>query len=98
MSLQRAYVNCMRCHGLVQPYIKVSNLLDKDCIKRDDHIYKARNETMGALEEALVHEEIDSVLANGINEILAICADCDFKKAYVAKWAKPQYTKDSEQD
>ena len=98
MSLQRAYVNCMRCYELAQPYIKASKILDKGCILRNNNIYQARNDTLGALEDALASddEEITPIIREGIRAIRNSCALCDYQKAYVAYWAKRQFMPEEE--
>lgn len=98
MLLQQAHLNCKRCYELAQPYIRASKIMDRECIERNNYIYQARNDTMDALREDLKHEEVDSELAKEIREIAATCADCDFKKAHVAEWAKPIYMKELEQE
>ncbi len=102
MLLQQAYMNCKRCYALANhKHMEFEGQSDKD-IERiyicDDQMHEARNKTLEVLNDALMEEDIDSELAKEIKEIAAKCADCNFKKAYVADWAKPIYEKELEQE
>ena len=96
MSLQRAYVNCQRCYGLVKQHDRV---LIKERIE-DDQFYTARNETMKALETVV--QRIDCMLPpnseisdpdlrsnihherSQASSFLDACKGCDYKSPTIA--------------
>jgi hypothetical protein len=72
MSLQRAYINCQRCYGLVKPHAnQMHSEADKEAIIRemneDDQLYTARNETMKALETVVSNFDLRDSIEHNVN-------------------------------
>ena len=97
MSLQRAYINCQRCYGLVKQHDRV---LIKERIE-DDQFYTARNETMKALETVVNHVDLRDSIEHNVNarrnisdeamcerlqasQSLDACKGCDYKSPTIA--------------
>ena len=74
MSLERAYVNCLRCYQLAKPYINEivggpdNNISVRADLAEDDKIYTARNDAMKALEAVVSGFDMRESIGN-ISEI-----------------------------
>lgn len=93
MSLQRASVNCERCHALASYHERQTNNPQDVRASQiaDDRIYKARNEAMRALEDAATsHVNLDdashscSTYQYIIRAALTACANCDYSRSTIA--------------
>lgn len=91
MSLERAVVNCKRCHELAKNHVANKNLIFKN-----DQVYQARNEAMKALENAgNVSLQISGIersnLSHDVKESLKACMSCDYKDARIADLYKSKF-------
>jgi hypothetical protein len=82
MSLERAYVNCERCHGLAKKEIDKSTIVlqyndpetRKKLLYENDQVYEARNEAMKALEDAIIYSDNGSIEGKALES----CRGCDY--------------------
>jgi IMP cyclohydrolase len=94
MSMQRAIINCQRCHYLASKVVneaaKLHNGAGEEHINeytmRNDSIYDARNNALLALESVVLsgHNTDQDLASQGLNA----CLVCDYKTPRIAQIVK----------
>lgn len=94
MSLERAYVNCMRCHGLYEEIEKRCNSKRYNSINESDRLASKKNELRVAIlqSDPLYNARNEAMEALEDYEIgkagLYECICCDYSEPKIADWVE----------